>query len=84
MFCPLLEKDVLKRGGERQVEESMELCIVVVCVSILSARARTKVTQDFLWCVDDTLFRDTLFSTIRIASLQSLPDDFERFVCILV
>ena len=46
MFCPLLEKDALKRGGERQVEESMELCIVVVCVSILSARARIKVTQE--------------------------------------
>ena len=46
MFCPLLEKDVLKRGGERQVEESMELCIVVVCVSILSARARIKFKSD--------------------------------------
>lgn len=54
MFCPLFEeeKDLVKRGGERQVEESMELCIVVVCVSILSARARTKVTQDVsLGCV---------------------------------
>ena len=51
MFCPLFEeeKDLVKRGGERQVEESMELCIVVVCVSILSARARTKVTHVVLW-----------------------------------
>ena len=45
-FVSLLEKDALKRGGERQVEESMDFCIVVVCVSILSARARIKVTQE--------------------------------------
>ena len=88
MFCPLFEeeKDLVKRGGERQVEESMELCIVIVCVCILSARARTKVTQDDLWFASTKhvclgyMWR----STHGIASLQSLPDDFERFVCILV
>ena len=85
MFCPLLEKDALKRGGERQVEESRELCIVVVCVSILSARARTKVTHDVLWVASQNMCLGYMWrSTHGIASLQSLPDDFERFVCILV
>ena len=85
MFCPLLEKDVLKRGGERQVEESMELCIVVVCVSILSARARIKVTQEVSLGGVTRVFRVHVAEyRTGIASLQSLPDDFERFVCILV
>ena len=51
MFCPLLEKDVLKRGGERQVEESMELCIVIVCVYSLGARAYKSDARSFLGCV---------------------------------
>ena len=40
MFCLFEEeKDLVKPGGERQVEESVELCIVVVCVYSLGARA---------------------------------------------
>jgi len=44
VFCPLFEeeeKDVLKRGGESAVEESMELCIIIfICFFSLCARVQ--------------------------------------------
>ena len=87
MFCPLFEEEqeVLKRGGESAVEESTELCIVIVCVYSLGARAYKSDARCSLGGVTQNMCLGYMWrSTYGIASLQSLPDDFERFTVVFV